>query len=482
MDCKNVQETFIDLIENRLNTQTQETVLKHLEKCQECSNELENVKSSVGILTNELKRDYLEVPSGFKSSLMGRINSSARKSPKKNSRVFKKSSIAVACLIATFIIAINSSFAFTYYANKIPGISTLVSLGLIDKGVISAMEGDFGQKIDKSVSKDDVKFTVDEAITSENRTVLLCTAEWFGNIEGVPYISQIKVKNGDKDIPINGGTSWNYDENTKTSTGLIELQPINSDISKLNLQIPSVNLPNGKVVYGNWELSLFIDKEKAKEKQTKYAVDKSIKTDNGLVKITSVINSPGETQINFVAQGDAKGLGVIKLLDKNGKESKVISKSISGNQGSVTFDVSYPNKPKKIIISSVTEESSIGTPIELNINDSYPKTVKLEGFNLDIKFVKLSNDTLEVSIPVMNPPIDKIIKASLVDNLSSKVEWTLSNLDSTKGYEKSLNNDRAEFEQILSFKNVNKNVDSFKLNLDSVILYKSLEDETVLLD
>jgi hypothetical protein len=144
--------------------------------------------------------------------------------------------------------------------------------------------------------------------------------------------------------------------------------------------------------------------------------------------------------------------------------------------------VSYPNKPKKIIISSVTEESSIGTPIELNINDSYPKTVKLEGFNLDIKFVKLSNDTLEVSIPVMNPPIDKIIKASLVDNLSSKVEWTLSNLDSTKGYEKSLNNDRAEFEQILSFKNVNKNVDSFKLNLDSVILYKSLEDETVLLD
>jgi hypothetical protein len=135
--------------------------------------------------------------------------------------------IALLGLVVLFLISVNLLPGFAYHANKIPVIGSLVSVGLYDKEIIGLSQGEHGQAVNKSLALSAAEFTVLEAVTTEGKTVLNCTMQWYGDIDGVPFITLIDVCDADNPhIQLCSGMVWNYDENSKKSTGTIELPPI----------------------------------------------------------------------------------------------------------------------------------------------------------------------------------------------------------------------------------------------------------------
>ncbi len=416
----------------------------------------------------------------------------------KNGKSFTKIGIVIVGLLLTFIIAINASSTFAYYAYKVPGIKNLVALTLIDKAGISTSDGKYGQLINKSIFKKNVKFTVNEIVSTDNETVFMCTVKWFGKIEGIPYILNYKFKDEyNNDISINGGSNFNYDDKTKTSIGIIRLDKKNSFSSKIKLIITTVNLPENKTIHDNWEISVFIDKEKSKEKQVRVPINKVIKTEDGSIKITDIGYSLSETEVYFQTKGHIKNFGGIDLVNSDGYKSRIIKNNLTNGKGSWRFETLYPNKAKRILITSIEEEFICSTPIDLNTNDIYPKDVVAENYKLRINSVNIYDKYIEVEIKSAKPLNEENIDLKLIDNFSEISGYSgtkiIDNFGEVSGYsagemmatssrifEDYFNVDNLTYERSLVFKKGKSDDTRYKLKLTKILVFKNIKDEIVI--
>ena len=107
MNCNIVQDRLIDLIESKLPEKQQSELVSHLEKCDSCKNELNEMREFLDVLGNK----RLEVPSDnlkkeFEKMLIAekeKLNKVVRLESKFNYKTFLKYAAGIALLISTFL-------------------------------------------------------------------------------------------------------------------------------------------------------------------------------------------------------------------------------------------------------------------------------------------------------------------------------------------------------------------------------------------
>ena len=107
MDCNNINDQLIDYIENTLSEKQHLAVAKHLEKCDSCKNEFNELQEFFGVLKN----DPIEFPT---KNLKGRFEKALEVEKNQQSRVvrfqsglnyktFLKYAAGLALLVSTFL-------------------------------------------------------------------------------------------------------------------------------------------------------------------------------------------------------------------------------------------------------------------------------------------------------------------------------------------------------------------------------------------
>lgn len=108
MECKEILAKIDKHLENRLNDIEQHRIEKHLEKCNECRREYQELKEVFHILSNH---PMVLPPEDFTEKIMNRINTKGR-SNKLNSMIIRKWGISfVAAGLLIFVL--NTSFGYS---------------------------------------------------------------------------------------------------------------------------------------------------------------------------------------------------------------------------------------------------------------------------------------------------------------------------------------------------------------------------------
>ena len=482
MKCEQVRDEMIDLLEGSASKENMHKILKHIDECDTCRQDFEEIKNMSATLSKgfSLDDDNIRIPLDFDRKLQNRLSKEKVIDLKRSKFIFRKIALIAIALMLIFAITINTSTSVAYYLHKIPVIQDMVKFGLLDKGLVSAVEGDVGQKVNKSQTYNGITFTVHEVISSDNRTVLLCTIDWNRDIDGVPYPSVAWATKGYKHGTLSH-CQWNYDKDNNRSSGIIEFRNMERQISKLEVTIPQIHLPNDQIIQGPWKLSFYVDKDKAKEKHIKKKINETIKGINGSIKINEVVTSASETAVNFVKEKTAKDIGNIILIDQNGQEYTQSGLHISMNKGQAMFSLTYPNKVSKIIVKDIKEEISINKVIPISLNESYPKEVDLLGRKWAIAGVEKLGNIVKVKFPIRASPVDNIIKASLECKNGKTIKWTEKRQNShLEGIEKVAGENCAHIYQVISFSGVEEEQTTFDLKIEDAVIYTRVVKEIVL--
>lgn len=101
----------------------------------------------------------------------------AKSTPQKRNRkkTWLTGIVAAAILLLGFFATIRSSPTFANYISAIPGMEKLVELVQHDKGMLSAVEHNYYQKLDVSQMKNGTKFSIDGVIADENGIIIFYT-------------------------------------------------------------------------------------------------------------------------------------------------------------------------------------------------------------------------------------------------------------------------------------------------------------------
>lgn len=371
MKCDKVIPLFIDLIEGIIKSEDKETVLAHIAKCTSCRQEYESLNEMVSIIRESAKfrREQINVPFNTEDRLRKSLEGEG-KMLNRHRPIFVTGAVAgVAVLLFLFII--NVSPVMSYYLNQIPVVDQIVRLGLIDKGLVKAVEGSKGQLIEKSSISNNIKFTVHEIIAGENRTAIFYSMEGFPSINAVPEINSIFMENGIEQIQRTVGAS-SFDKENQRITGVFEFKPLSRLFSNVEVIIPEVIVDN-KIIKGPWEVSFYVDKKKARGKRFDFTVNKEVKFNEEKIKIIDVSVTPIDTIISFETSNTSfgeseKSVGAddslksknkltkgIVVIDQKGNEYTPVQKNVSQGKGYWIFSLTYPDKPSRIIIGDTQQ-------------------------------------------------------------------------------------------------------------------------------
>jgi len=115
------------------------------------SNYHDIIKEKYNLESAKEKYDNIEIP----ESLEFHINKQIKRK-NRNKLILKLSSIAASLVIA-FIIGVNASPALADEISRIPGLISLVELVRFDKGLKSAVENGYSQKVGESKEDKGIK-------------------------------------------------------------------------------------------------------------------------------------------------------------------------------------------------------------------------------------------------------------------------------------------------------------------------------------
>ncbi|QHE53362.1 DUF4179 domain-containing protein [Pontibacillus sp. HMF3514] len=88
---------------------------------------------------------------------------------------WKNSGLSAVAACILFILSVNFIPGFSNLAGKVPGLDGIVERVKYDDGLKDAVENEYVQVIDKSVTRDGITFTVDHIIVDKSRLILFYT-------------------------------------------------------------------------------------------------------------------------------------------------------------------------------------------------------------------------------------------------------------------------------------------------------------------
>jgi hypothetical protein len=157
-------------------------------------------------------------------------------------------SLTAASILLVFLASIRLSPAFADYVTVIPGMEKVVELIRFDKGMMTAIEQDYYQKIGASDERDGLKVSIDGAIADENGLMLFYTLQSNEKQKELSVVEpKLVTRNGEKlDFSSSSYGETHYSEKgKKLFSGRFEyffVKPFKDKELKLTVKVKGNNL------------------------------------------------------------------------------------------------------------------------------------------------------------------------------------------------------------------------------------------------
>ncbi|MFA6939810.1 MAG: DUF4179 domain-containing protein [Clostridiaceae bacterium] len=355
-----------------------------------------DLKSAKGNYNN------IEIP----ESLEFHINKQIKRK-NRNKLIFKLSSIAASLVIA-FVIGVNASPALADEISRIPGLAPLVELVRFDKGLKSAAENGYVQKVSETREDKGIKITVNNLIFDNKKMVI------DYSIEGKELLNFRNFDITDKDGKrLKASQRWgNFIDDNNNNRGTIEITMAEGEKFPEAINFTVVSLEKGldhektEVINGNWAFSIILDKELVKDKGKIVNCNKAYSVGNYNFEIENIRMYPTITYVRVKLDPDYK-FNAFKepyLMDDKGIKYNLIGWStINDSLIDMQFESGYFNKTKEIYFKAsgvyfMTKEDKY-----LSIDLENKKIIDSSGYGIkfnDISDNSVSNEeiiTLEVT-------------------------------------------------------------------------------------
>ncbi|NJD01065.1 MAG: DUF4179 domain-containing protein [Ruminiclostridium sp.] len=226
--------------------------------------------------------------------------------------VSKFTGIAATVLIAVFIFAVRVSPVFASYASSVPGLEYIVKLITDDKGLQSAVDNAFIQKVDKSEEAENLIFTVKDIIADNTNLIVFYSIENKGGYKW-PIIQAPKILDANgKDL----GLSVLYGS-SPTEDKVIE--------EKIVFNIPKEMLISGFVLSDNIIIS------------TRVAVHEKDASEKPKQLIKSVFET-GDSDIKILNHEFRIPVTINRAIFANIEKDYILNRTIDVGGQKITFD------------------------------------------------------------------------------------------------------------------------------------------------
>ncbi|MDQ6422774.1 DUF4179 domain-containing protein [Paenibacillus sp. LHD-117] len=262
---------------------------------------------------------------------------------------------AVVCMLFLLTAFVRISPTFAAIVKEIPGFGSFVELVGYDRSLVSAIDNEYIQVVNKSDERNGYKFTVNGVLADSQRVVLLYSAEGPGiNEEDTTFLPyELKDENGEE-IMAGVGSSHYFQEAEDKDEGIQDYLDI--------MMYPGVPVPQEiqfkLQVGGEWlEVRVPIDHAKFDDLREEIEIDQSIEVAGQKVKITKAVITPLQVSITFKAEaGNTKRLNDfidLELIDDRGRSYRTNTGMGDLDTQIVRhFQSSYFQKPKSLTLKS----------------------------------------------------------------------------------------------------------------------------------
>lgn len=435
MDCEKCKQNIVDYIHGE--TEDNEEVKKHLEICEECKLEYENLKEAI---------DYLKTNSQ-------KINTNKELKLDKNIKKNKFKSFGRIGLIAIFlsIFLVATVFAaeklgFLDWWKDSSKIQTNAWEELIENGV--------GQKLDKSIIDNGVKITAKGVIADEINTLVLLEIEnleenrrltpsyntsKYPNRPPWPVIVEGDIENFYEDTPPLVNSYNIYTEDESKVNILVSTDTMTKDKGKFTLNIDILQTmineseEDIKYVEGNWTLE--IEGEKIASKS--YKVGKEIDLDGNEVIIDEVVMAPTTTQINYRYEeyNEEKRYNLDSIdfsMEYKGERFANSPISFEQDRDYTANNTKYKNRkyhlyslylkdPKEVTLNIETKRYSDRGERYYDIDwGNLPEKIEYNNSELTVKNIDIGEEKTEIIIEEDNSKDRKYLKSNITFKKSSQ--------------------------------------------------------------
>jgi hypothetical protein len=306
--------------------------------------------------------ENIEVPEFQLDAAIAAGISKGKKKQKKN-LLFIRTLASAAILIFAFTAMLRTSETFASYVTSIPGMEKIVELVRFDKGLTSAIENDFAQKIGVSDEHDGIKITLDSVIVDEQMMVLFYQMESSGNRKDISI----------KDIQLTDDQGKSLGFSSSVWLGPVDFQQKNVYQATYTFdgRLPPENMKmniwlaegrDGEVVTkleDKWVLPLSVDRDSFMGKKEFIDVNETVTIEGQKITIEKVSIYP--TQIGVIVHFDEDNTKQIfrfedlRLVDETGEEWAAISNGtiashFNENRQEVYLQSNYFKKPKELYL------------------------------------------------------------------------------------------------------------------------------------
>lgn len=355
--------------------------------------------------------DNIEVPGNIDDYVKKGIALGIKK--KKARKVKFIANTAAAVLITLFVLSVRTSPAFASYMLKVPGLEYLVRFINYDKGLQSAVENDFIQSINSSVTHEGITFTIKDAVIDKSKALIFYSIENKTNkvieIERVKLISE----NGDEHKEYS--SSWvssRGNENEESKASMIELNFTDATIlqDKLNIEIrlrdeDLVDLNNYEaskkksMLASSWNFEITIDKEKIKSMEKSYVLNQSITIEGQIINFKKITITPTRMalEVEYDENNSKKifGFDDIVIVDEKGEEWGTIMNGLSAtekdeNHKILYFQSNYFNTPKELYIKASTLRAIDKDKVDVAVDLENKKLLKAPDERLKLRQININ--------------------------------------------------------------------------------------------
>ncbi|WP_179874466.1 DUF4179 domain-containing protein [Bacillus sp. AFS002410] len=239
----------------------------------------------------------------------------------KKKRLTKIWSILAASIFLFGILAgIRVSPTFADYITKVPGMEKIVQKirQSNDKGLLSAVENKYAQKIDVSQEKDGIKVTIDSVIADEQEIVVFYTIKGKSKKQNFEInVANLKAADG-KELPVHSLSFEGENEYKGSHTSTVECdfnEPYEQKDFKLDLKVKSGE--------DKEQFSIPFSIKKHEKTNQIYNLNKTVVIDGQKIKIKKLTIFPLRVAMNVeIDPSNTKEIldfPDIRLVDQNGE-------------------------------------------------------------------------------------------------------------------------------------------------------------------
>lgn len=344
---------------------------------------------------------------------------------------------AVICVLTIFTVSVRISPAFAAYIVKVPGLEYLVKFINYDKGLQSAVENNFVQNINASVTNEGIKFTIKDVIIDNSKAIIFYSIE---NQRDNKYILLDKIKVTDeKDEVLKIGITWGdsrpdeksisrkvenkFELNFNEETVLPDKLYMDISLSERNSYDDASEKENMLPV--NWHYEIPVDKEKIKSMERNYMVNQKVEVEGQIILFKKVTITP--TRIAVEVEYDKSNTKKImrfdslELVDEKGEKWATIINGVSATikdeyHETLYFQSNYFNDPKEIYIQGYSVRALDKEKLTVEVDLQNSRLLKVPDNKLTLESIATNNGVTTINF---NLEVDENLDGKYVYNVFS---------------------------------------------------------------